>query len=264
MGWSKTISKNGTIDKLVFLVMFKTIRNLIKPEKITFISKKKEAQNAYTFMFEKPKRKYRAGQHFLFFLKHKNPDNRKSFRIFSVSSAPHEQHLSFTTRYFEEKSSSFKKALMNLNPGETIKIFGPSPVMDVYKIDNFDKPYIFITGGIGITPFHAIIKDAVANKSPLKGVLLYANKDEDIIFKDELDDLAKQLEGFTIQHVLSPDRITAKTINTAIQQFSETPEIKLSGKVEIVDYYEDVIKKETSIPRGNIKAYKYKGLFGGY
>lgn len=130
----------------------KKILQGLQSDTIKLIDRKQEAQNVYTFQFTKPKQDYQAGQHFIFRLKHESKDKRGSIRVFSVTSAPFEENLAFSTRYFGEKSSSFKKALFKLNSGDKIKIIGPSFIMDSFKIQDYDKHQVFIVGGIGVAP----------------------------------------------------------------------------------------------------------------
>ena len=50
--------------------------------------------------------------------------------------------------------------------------------------------FLFIAGGVGITPIRSLIEQLSVLKKDI--VLLYSNKTTDIIFKQELDNLAKQ------------------------------------------------------------------------
>src|SRR6185437_7112702 len=65
--------------------------------------------------------------------------------------------------------------------------------------ENTKRAAVFLSGGIGITPFHSIIKDATEKKLPHKLILFYSNRrPEDTAFLTELQDLAKQNPNFTL------------------------------------------------------------------
>ena len=109
------------------------------------------------------------------------PDDRGVERFFSIASAPHEKHVMVTTR-FAPKSSSFKKALRNLRPGDAIEAHD---LEGDFVVDDAEKTFVFIAGGIGITPFRAILLDLDYNKKPLNVQLLYANRDNDFPYRKE-------------------------------------------------------------------------------
>ncbi len=77
-----------------------------------------------------------------------------------------------TTR-FAPKSSSFKKALKNLRRGDAVEAHD---LEGDFVMDDSKKTFVFIAGGIGITPFRAILLDLDYNKKPLNVQLLYAMK----------------------------------------------------------------------------------------
>lgn len=238
--------------------------NLFKPQKLKFAEKKKEAQNAHTFYFEKGNLKYQAGQHFIVYLKHKKMDKRGPFRIFSMSAAPSEKFVSFTTRYFGDESSSFKRALMKLKKGDTLTFRGPSPIFDVYKIDDYSKPHIFIAGGIGITPFRSLIVDSVNTNKKLKGKLYYANRDSDVIFGDEIKKYVDKMDGFKMMNVTSPKRIEIDDLKKDLEKYGDETIFTISGTIHFVSNYANLLSDELEVNGSNIKAYKYRGFVGSY
>jgi ferredoxin-NADP reductase len=102
---------------------------------------------------------------FCYVLNHPNPDDRGVERLFSIASAPHEKHVMLTRR-FVPKSSSFKKALKNLGPGDAIEAHD---LEGDFVVDDSEKTFVFIAGGIGITLFRAILRSQItpfSNRSP--------------------------------------------------------------------------------------------------
>jgi ferredoxin-NADP reductase len=60
-----------------------------------------------------------------------------------------------------------------------------------------EKPAVILAGGIGITPFYSIVKNATHNKLPHQIYLFYSNRrPEDTAFLAELTELAKENPNF--------------------------------------------------------------------
>jgi len=108
-------------------------------------------------------------------------------RTFSIASAPYEPDLLIATRM---RDTAFKRVLAKAAAGLSVRIEGPSGSFTLHK--NAAKPAVFIAGGIGITPFRSIIRQAVFEKAPHSLYLFYANRrPEDAAFLDELEEAAR-------------------------------------------------------------------------
>lgn len=164
---------------------------------LTLIAKRKEAGNAKTFIF-KPQKSFTwiPGQYLIYNLDHKNPDLRGKMRFFTTSSSPFEKYPSISTRIDNIKGSSFKKALDSLKPGDTINAKGPD---GDFTLENIKDKFVFIAGGIGITPFRSILKQLEHDKKDLDIILLYFSK-KDVVFKKELEDL--KLKRLKIEYLI--------------------------------------------------------------
>jgi ferredoxin-NADP reductase len=165
--------------------------------KLTLSATKQEANDTFSFIFapEEPLQ-WKAGQLLRYVLDHPNPDDRGVERFFSIASAPHEEHIMLTTR-FASKSSSFKKALKNLRRGDAVEAHD---LEGDFVVDDSQKTFVFIAGGIGITPFRAILLDLDYNKKPLNVQLLCANRDNDFPYRKELDALGGHHPEFRIDY----------------------------------------------------------------
>ncbi len=146
---------------------------------------------------------WEAGQFIFYEIPHSNPDSRGIERHFTISSSPHESQVFLTTRILPENGSTFKQALKNLTVGQKVEAYNLS---GQFVIKNNLK-MVFIAGGIGITPFRAIVLDLAFKKKLTDVILLYANRDENIIFKNEFDKIAAENPGFKIHYVLEPKRL---------------------------------------------------------
>jgi len=144
---------------------------------------------------------YRPGQYAFFELdKLDFPDERGNRRHFTISSSPTEKGIvMFTTRM---RGSGFKETLRHAPLGYEISLGTP--------LGNFILPeveirhHVFIAGGIGVTPYRSILRDALDAKKPIDALMLYFNRSSaDIVFRQELEEISRQMPTFSLVHVLS-------------------------------------------------------------
>ena len=131
------------------------------------------AEGTMAFHFERPPGfVHQAGQNALFKL---GGDSR----TFSIASAPHEPRLTIATRM---RDSAFKRALRE---AAEIEIDSPQGLMVLH--DDASRPAVFLAGGIGITPFLSMARDAAHRRLPHRIALFYANRrPQDAAYLDEL------------------------------------------------------------------------------
>lgn len=90
---------------------------------------------------------------------------------FSHADAPDDSATEFTTRL---TGSAYKDALLALPLGSQVRFRGPMGSLGVPE----GAPSVgFLTGGVGITPGHSIIRDAMLRESGLDIALFYANRE---------------------------------------------------------------------------------------
>src|SRR2546427_661655 len=104
-----------------------------------------------------------------------------------LASAPPDDDVVVTTRM---RDAAFKRVLGSMPIGATVQAEGPFGSFTLHI--NAAKPAVFLAGGIGITPFRSMIRDAAARKLPHHLYLFYSNnRPEDAAFLDELAALAQ-------------------------------------------------------------------------
>jgi len=142
--------------------------------------------NSFWFEPERPL-DYIAGQFIEMTLPHDQPDDRGIKHWFTVSSSPSEAPLISITTKFSTPSSTFKSTLGNLKPGDVVTI--SDPMGDFVLPKDTTIPLVFVAGGIGITPFHSIIKWLHDTKQSRDITLLYAAaKESELVFLKLFED----------------------------------------------------------------------------
>jgi ferredoxin-NADP reductase len=223
--------------------------------KLTLQEVKPETGDIKTFIF-KPHHAVHPlpGQYLYYSLPHPNPDDRETNRYFTNSSAPFEGHVSITTR-ISDQGSTFKKALVQLKPGDTIEAEEPD---GDFILDSPEKPSVFIAGGIGITPFRSIILDLDHKNAPINVTLLYGYRNDDVLFKQLFDEIASRHPEFKVHYVIEPERITPDLIKEKIGDI-KTPTFYVSGPEPMVEAFEKQLT-EMGVPDNHQK----QDFFPGY
>jgi len=121
------------------------------------------------------------GQYVELTLPHSGVDGRGTRRTFSISSPPNDDgRVAFTLRV-PETSSSFKKALLALEPGD--RVHGTGVGGDFVWPSDPATPLLLVAGGIGITPFLSQLRHEGARDA----VLVYgASSPDEVPFVEEL------------------------------------------------------------------------------
>lgn len=165
-------------------------------QKTTLQRKEPVAEGTMAFYFSKPAGfEYKSGQSIDLY--EKNPpetDAEGNKRAFSLTSAPHEDFLSITTRM---RDTAFKRVLKVMSEGTELELDGPFGEMVLHN--DISKPAVILAGGIGITPFYSMAKDAAERKLPHKIFLFYSNRrPEDTAFLKELKELERLNPNFKL------------------------------------------------------------------
>jgi ferredoxin-NADP reductase len=176
---------------------------------LPFLKKEQVAQNAFAFYFDRKNSdlEFIAGQYTRVILPHDNADTRGTSRLFSIAVSPLQKELlRIVTKIVPESGSqlqrsSFKNMLFNLEAGKPVSFFGP---MGRFTLRQDVSSYVFLVGGIGITPLLSILPFASAQKLPVQiTVFLSFSTVEEVLFKDELLALSQQNPGIKIIYTVS-------------------------------------------------------------
>jgi ferredoxin-NADP reductase len=150
------------------------------------------AEGTMAFHFEKPSGfDFKAGQAAdMTLLNPPETDSEGNVRTFSIASAPFENELMIATRM---RDSAFKLWLKKMHKNPT-------------------KPAVFLAGGIGITPFLSILRQADHERMRHKTYLFYSNRrPEDAPFLTTLMGLEKTSPNFRFVGTMSEMARSSKT-----------------------------------------------------
>jgi ferredoxin-NADP reductase len=163
---------------------------------------KLEGTDIITFKFTKngyPE--YKAGQFAFFPLNNVNNDSRGPVRHFSLASSPTEDAIIISTRI---RDTPYKQRLSSIQEGEEVKVSKPRGNFVLH--DDYSKPAIFLSGGIGVTPFRSMIKYAIDKQLPIKITMFDSNRSQqNILYKYEFDKWASQNQKFKIVYTLTEE-----------------------------------------------------------
>lgn len=148
-------------------------------EMLEFVERRPEFDGVATYVF-RPKNlvPFISGQyvHLRLF---NMPEEVRRVREYSLASAPHEELIEFGID--ERSGSDYQQALQALRPGDTVELFKlkshitwPAPVSDV----------VMIAGGVGVTPFRSMLRDAKHRGLPVTTTLIHVATGEHLYAKE--------------------------------------------------------------------------------
>ncbi|HMQ35644.1 MAG TPA: ferric reductase-like transmembrane domain-containing protein, partial [Chloroflexaceae bacterium] len=118
---------------------------------------------------------------------------------FSSSAAAGGQ-VAFTIKELGDFTATIKEA----RPGQRAYLDGPFGVFSVDR--NLAPGYVFVAGGVGITPIMSMLRTLADRRDPRPLLLLYANKTwDEATFREELDSLVERLALKVVHVIEEPD-----------------------------------------------------------
>lgn len=233
--------------------------------KILLLDQKEVAKDTTEFYFRRPKGfEYKAGQSIdLTLIDPPETDDEGNTRSFSLTSAPYEENLMITTRL---TGTAFKRALEILPKKTALKMAGPFGSFTLHN--DFQKPAVFLTGGIGITPVHSIIKQAAKDNLPHKTYLFYSNRTpEESTFLQEFEELQSNFPNFKFIPTLTKNsdpswkgktgRISKEMLTEVIKDI-HLPIYYICGPSEMVAALKQILL-EAEVNEDNIKTDDFPG-----
>ena len=207
---------------------------------------------------------FQAGQYLEWALPHQSPGGRGTRRYFTVASSPTKQNIRLVVRT-EDRGSSYKERLKSFQRGDTIQAAQLAGDFVLPK-DIAGKKFIFVAGGIGITPFLSHLEYLKDTKQKTDIVLYYCNRTAaDIAYAKKLKDY--ESIGVRTIHVLAEPTpewsgemgyLGVSMLNYHTPDFRDR-QVYLSGPPGMVDGYKKLFIN-CGVPRSQIKTDYFPGL----
>ncbi len=132
-------------------------------------------------------------------------DGYRAERSYSIASPPELSALELTIERLEGgEVSPFLTG--QLQPGDTIQLRGPIGGHFVWSASDWRHPLLLVGGGSGVVPLMCMLRHRRLSGSTVPTALLYsARTREDVIYHEELRDLARSDPRFTQRITLTRD-----------------------------------------------------------
>lgn len=164
---------------------------------------KPETAKAKSFTFALPKFiPHKAGQHYD--LRLTAADGYQTQRSYSIASEPERTgEIDITVERIDEgEVSTYLHDV--LIPGDRLEVRGPIGGYFVWEAASAAKSLLLIAGGSGVVPLMSMLRHRAAQKSKVPASLLYSSRTpEDVIYRDELDQLQALNDGLEVIHTFT-------------------------------------------------------------
>jgi ferredoxin-NADP reductase len=184
---------------------------------------------------------HRAGQHLDVRLTAE--DGYQAQRSYSIASAPDEE-LAITVERLDDGEVS-PYLVDEAREGDSFEVRGPIGGYFVWDA-SAPEPLLLIGGGSGVVPLMAMIRHRAASGSATPTRLLYSSRTlEDIIYREELNELATRKDGLEVFYTLTrsqPEgwsgygrRIDAEILREVAWPAADEPQVFVCGSTRFVD-----------------------------
>lgn len=171
----------------------------------TVVKVRVETQNVKTFTLSLPDwTPHRAGQHYDVRLT--APDGYQTQRSYSIASSPEQRgEIELTVERLDDgEVSTYLHDVLIV--GDQVELRGPIGGYFVWE-SSMGGPLLLVAGGSGVVPLMAMIRHRQAAGSKVPVSLLYSSRTyDDIIYRNELDELSKDHAGLEVIHTLTRKR----------------------------------------------------------
>ena len=184
---------------------------------------------------------HRAGQHLDVRLTAE--DGYQAERSYSIATAP-DGELAITVERLDDGEVSLY-LVDEARDGDRFEVRGPIGGYFVWDASD-SEPLLLVAGGSGVVPLMAMIRHRAATGSAVPTRLLYSSRTlEDIIYREELDELAARRDGLEVLHALTRSqpagwsgygrRIDAEILREVAWPAADGPQVFVCGSTRFVD-----------------------------
>jgi ferredoxin-NADP reductase/nitrite reductase/ring-hydroxylating ferredoxin subunit len=215
---------------------------------------------------------YISGQYAFFDIGGVYNDPEGSLRHFTIASSPTENFIMISTRI---RDTPYKKRLSSLEEEEKrtkVKVRGPLGKFILHE--DYSKPAVLLSGGIGVTPFRSMIKYATDKQLPIKIVMFDSNRDENnILYKNEFDECLKTNKNLKIIYAITGEgrpplghwegevgRIDKAMITKYVSEDELNKSIfYICGPPAMLNAIQNILNEKLRIPKDRVKIEEFTG-----
>jgi ferredoxin-NADP reductase len=210
----------------------------------TLTSIRPETRQTKSFTFALPKwMVHKPGQHYDVRLT--APDGYQTERSYSIASPPErvgELELTVERIADGEVSPYLHDVLV---PGDQLEVRGPIGGYFVWDVA-LGGPLLLVGGGSGVVPLMAMLRHRAAQHATLPARLLYSSRSaDDVIYRDELDGLARSDGAFEVFYTFTRQspagwtgyrrRIDGAMLGEVIRPFDKRARVYVCGPTLLVE-----------------------------
>ena len=244
--------------------------NLLLQERLAL-----EGTDIMTFKFSKQEKDgqneildHTAGQFAFFDIGNVQNDPKGPIRHFTIASSPTEDFILISTRI---RDSPYKKRLNSLQDGTTAKVRGPEGKFTLHE--DYSMPAIFLSGGIGVTPFRSMIKYATDKNIPIRIIMFDSNRtQQNILYKTEFDNCSKANKNLRVIYTITDGqtegqewngevgRIDADMLKKYLQPVDiENSIFYICGPPAMIQAMQKILNDNLQIPTERIRIEEFTG-----
>ena len=171
-------------------------------------------------------------------------DGYQAQRSYSIASEPENARLMLTVELIEAGEVS-PYLTSEVRPGDKFELRGPIGGYFIWTAA-IGGPLFLVAGGSGIVPLMSMLRYRAAAKSTTPTLLLYSSRTlEDIIYREELDQMAARNHGLTVVYTLTrrqppgwtggARRIDCSMLASVGPSVTARPKIFICGPTSLVD-----------------------------
>jgi ferredoxin-NADP reductase len=171
-------------------------------------------------------------------------DGYQAERSYSIASAPHASIIELAVERLDDgEVSSYLSDV--LTPGDQLELRGPIGGYFVWTVED-GGPVLLVAGGSGVAPLMSIIRERFAQGSSVPMRLVYSSRTwEEVIYRDELIELAGRNDGFELVQTLTRHqppgwdgyarRIDREMLEAVAYPVEQTPLAYVCGPTALVE-----------------------------
>jgi len=189
-------------------------------------------------------------------------DPRGPRRHFSIVNSPNEKNvIEIATRV---RGSGFKQTLLDMQPGSEVEL---GPLQGDFTIPQAEQsPIVFLSGGIGVTPFISMLRYVEEEKLNHRIKLLFSNRTQSsTAFLEELQSREQRMPNFELVLTMDGDetwqgekrKLDAGFIRDYVLDLDASL-FMIAGPPPMVNAMKDMLA-ELKVPREHVKAENFAG-----